>query len=79
MQDEKVRKQVLSKESQREVRIMTREEQIIQAALAYSFDTDGGHSGDLSAGRDDFIDGAVVADGGRRSGGGCRKVCRRIG
>lgn len=41
---------------------MTREEQIIQAALAYSFDTDGGHSGDLSAGRDDFIDGAKWAD-----------------
>lgn len=41
---------------------MTREEQIRQAALAYSFDTDGGHSGDLNAGRDDFIDGAEWAD-----------------
>ena len=30
---------------------MKREEQIRQAALAYSFDTDGGHSGDLNAGR----------------------------
>ena len=41
---------------------MTREEQIRQAALAYSFDTDGGHSGDLNAGRDDFIKGAEWAD-----------------
>lgn len=41
---------------------MTREEQIRQAALAYSFDTDGGHSGDLNAGRDDFIEGAKWAD-----------------
>lgn len=40
---------------------MTREEQIRQAALAYSFDTDGGHSGDLNAGRDDFIEGAKWA------------------
>lgn len=41
---------------------MKREEQIRQAALAYSFDTDGGHSGDLNAGRDDFIEGAKWAD-----------------
>lgn len=41
---------------------MTREEQIRQAALAYSFDTDGGHSGDLNAGRDDFTEGAKWAD-----------------
>ena len=41
---------------------MTREEEIRQAALAYSFDTDGGHSGDLNAGRDDFINGAKWAD-----------------
>ena len=41
---------------------MTREEEIRQAALAYSFDTDGGHSGDLNAGRDDFIEGAKWAD-----------------
>lgn len=41
---------------------MTREETIKQAALAYSFDTDGGHSGDLNAGRDDFIEGAKWAD-----------------
>ena len=41
---------------------MKREEQIRQAALAYSFDTDGGHSGDLNAGRDDFTEGAKWAD-----------------
>lgn len=41
---------------------MKREEQIRQANLAYSFDTDGGHSGDLNAGRDDFIEGAKWAD-----------------
>lgn len=41
---------------------MNREEEIRQAALAYSFDTDGGHSGDLNTGRDDFIEGAKWAD-----------------
>ena len=41
---------------------MKREEQIRQAALAYSFDTDGGHGGDLNAGRDDFTEGAKWAD-----------------
>ena len=41
---------------------MTRKEEIRQAALAYSFDTAGGHSGDLNAGRDDFIEGAKWAD-----------------
>lgn len=41
---------------------MNREKQIRQAALAYSFDTDGGHSGDLNAGRDDFTEGAKWAD-----------------
>ena len=34
---------------------MKKEEQIRQAALAYSFDTDGGHSGDLNAGSGDKI------------------------
>jgi len=28
---------------------MTREEQIREAALVYSLDTDGGHTGDLNA------------------------------
>lgn len=41
---------------------MTREEEISQAALKYAFDTDGGNSGDLNAGRDDFIAGAEWAD-----------------
>lgn len=41
---------------------MKREEQIRQAALAYSFDTDGEHSGDLNAGCDDFTEGAKWAD-----------------
>ena len=41
---------------------MTREEQIRQAALAYSFDTDGGVTGDLNTGRDDFMKGAEWAD-----------------
>lgn len=41
---------------------MTREEQIREAALVYSFDTDGGHTGDLNTGRDDFMEGAEWAD-----------------
>ena len=41
---------------------MTREEEIRQAALAYSFDTDGGVTGDLNTGRDDFMKGAEWAD-----------------
>ena len=41
---------------------MTREEEIRQAALAYSFDTDGGYTGDLNTGRDDFTEGAEWAD-----------------
>lgn len=41
---------------------MTREEQIREAALAYSFDTDGGCTGDLNIGRDDFMNGAEWAD-----------------
>lgn len=41
---------------------MTREEQIREAALAYSFDTDGGCTGDLNTGRDDFMVGAEWAD-----------------
>ena len=41
---------------------MTREEQIREAALAYSFDTDGGCTGDLNTGRDDFMEGAEWAD-----------------
>ncbi len=41
---------------------MTREEQIRKAALVYSFDTDGGHTGDLNTGRDDFMEGAEWAD-----------------
>nr|DAV15692.1 MAG TPA: hypothetical protein [Caudoviricetes sp.] len=41
---------------------MTREEQIREAALAYSFDTDGGCTGDLNTGRDDFMAGAEWAD-----------------
>lgn len=41
---------------------MTREEEIRQAALAYSFDTDGGYTGDLNTGRDDFMKGAEWAD-----------------
>ncbi|WP_418988070.1 hypothetical protein [Bacteroides heparinolyticus] len=41
---------------------MTREEEIREAALAYSFDTDGGAAGDLNTCRDDFIEGARWAD-----------------
>ncbi|EEX51995.1 hypothetical protein HMPREF6745_2508 [Prevotella sp. oral taxon 472 str. F0295] len=41
---------------------MTREEQIREAALAYSFGTDGGCTGDLNTGRDDFMEGAEWAD-----------------
>ena len=41
---------------------MKREELRKQETLAYSFDTDGGHSGDLNAGRDDFIEGAKWTD-----------------
>lgn len=41
---------------------MTREEEIRQAALKYSFDTDGGVTGDLNTGRDDFMKGAEWAD-----------------
>lgn len=41
---------------------MTREEQIREAALVYSFDTDGGYTGDLNTGRDDFMEGAEWAD-----------------
>lgn len=41
---------------------MTREEQIREAALAYSFDTDGGCTGDLNTGRNDFMEGAKWAD-----------------
>ena len=41
---------------------MIREEEIRQAALAYSFDTDGGVTGDLNTGRDDFMKGAEWAD-----------------
>lgn len=41
---------------------MTREEEIRQAALKYSFDTDGGYTGDLNTGRDDFTEGAEWAD-----------------
>lgn len=41
---------------------MTREEQIRKAALVYSFNTDGGHTGDLNTGRDDFMEGAEWAD-----------------
>ena len=50
---------------------MKREEQIRQAALAYSFDTDGGHSGDLNAGRDDFI------EGGQSGQTNTRCLCRK--
>ena len=39
-----------------------REERIRQAALAYSFDTNGGVTGDLNTGRDDFTAGAEGAD-----------------
>lgn len=41
---------------------MIREEEIRQAALKYSFDTDGGYTGDLNTGRDDFMKGAEWAD-----------------
>lgn len=41
---------------------MTRKEEIRQAALAYSFDTDGGVTGYLNTGRDDFTEGAEWAD-----------------
>lgn len=41
---------------------MTREEEIRQAALKYSFDTDGGVTGDLNTGRDDFMEGALWGD-----------------
>ena len=41
---------------------MNREEEIRQAALAYSFDTDGGVTGDLNTSRDDFMKGAEWAD-----------------
>lgn len=41
---------------------MTRKEEIRQAALKYSFDTDGGVTGDLNTGRDDFMAGALWSD-----------------
>ena len=41
---------------------MTREEKIRQAALKYSFDTDGGAAGDLNTAHDDFMEGAMWAD-----------------
>lgn len=41
---------------------MNREEEIRQAALKYSFDTDGGVTGDLNTGRDDFTEGALWSD-----------------
>ena len=41
---------------------MTREELIRKAALVYSFDTDGGHTGDLNTGCGDFMEGAEWAD-----------------
>ena len=41
---------------------MKREEEIRQAALAYSFDTNGGVTGDLNTSRDDFTAGAEWAD-----------------
>lgn len=57
---------------------MKREEEIKKAGSEYTenYDCFDGDIDDIEIG---FIDGAVVADGGRRSGGGCRKVCRCIG
>lgn len=53
---------------------MTREEEIREAALAYSFDTDGGAAGDLNTCRDDFIEGTM---GGQTPAIIIRRCCKK--